>query len=420
MHFAVSRTSARSRSCWVDWAAWHRRDAVTSHDSVYVRSWPARSQHDGVHRWDLVLALFIGKRERDLRFAGLTCRHEHTRLPVSFSSDQYPLVRGAHLTLHVPTLLRELLPIELEDLFWGVLGLEGDQESLLGCTGVRDDACPGIARDIGREGFGQGARLRARRPFPGKRGRRARSRPGGWSARGGRRRRHSRFPTATRECRSGSRERCAEYKATSSGRLHAPPFFEPARSITRCDPLRLRAFPRRTRVSRRQSGRFGRPLQREPRRVPCPQRPSNFGARRSVKAATPSLKSRLLKSGRSCRKTWCTLASKVSSWPRRIMRLVACTASGALAAISAARTWTSFARRSSGTTRETSPRDTHSSARSVRPVKAISQARDQPTSRGKSQVPPLSGKTPRFAKAGASFALAAAIRMSQPRARSMP
>jgi NAD(P)-dependent dehydrogenase (short-subunit alcohol dehydrogenase family) len=40
----------------------------------------------------------------------------------------------------------------------------------------------------------------------------------------------------------------------------------------------------------------------------------------------------------------------------------------------------------------------------LRPVNAISHARDQPTSRGSSQVPPLSGSTPRFVNAGAIFA----------------
>jgi hypothetical protein len=56
----------------------------------------------------------------------------------------------------------------------------------------------------------------------------------------------------------------------------------------------------------------------------------------------------------------------------------------------------------------------------VRPVKMISEAFAQPTSRGRSQVPPLSGSTPRRVNAAASLPLSPAMRMSQPRARSIP
>jgi hypothetical protein len=50
----------------------------------------------------------------------------------------------------------------------------------------------------------------------------------------------------------------------------------------------------------------------------------------------------------------------------------------------------------------------------------ISAAFAQPTSRGRSHVPPLSGRTPRRVKAAASFPLSPAMRMSQPSAMSMP
>jgi len=50
----------------------------------------------------------------------------------------------------------------------------------------------------------------------------------------------------------------------------------------------------------------------------------------------PSRKSSLANSGRSWRNTWWTFASNDSARPSRIIRLVACTASGAFAAISRA------------------------------------------------------------------------------------
>ena len=63
---------------------------------------------------------------------------------------------------------------------------------------------------------------------------------------------------------------------------------------------------------------------------------------------------------------------------------------------------------------------THCAAVSVRPVKISSAAFDHPISRGRNQVPPLSGTMPRLVKAAAILALSAMIRMSQPSAVSMP
>ena len=55
-----------------------------------------------------------------------------------------------------------------------------------------------------------------------------------------------------------------------------------------------------------------------------------------------------------------------------------------------------------------------------RPVKINSAALAQPIIRGRNQVPPDSGTTPRLTKAAASLADAPRMRMSQPRAVSMP
>ena len=134
----------------------------------------------------------------------------------------------------------------------------------------------------------------------------------------------------------------------------------------------------------------------------------------------PSRKSADLNNGSSCRKTWCTWSLKFSFMPMRIMRLAACTANGALAAISAARLRADSATSSAGTTLETKPMDRHSSAFSVRPEKTSSAAFDQPSRRGRIQVPPDSGSTPRAVKAAESLAASDMMRMSQPSAKSMP
>ena len=104
----------------------------------------------------------------------------------------------------------------------------------------------------------------------------------------------------------------------------------------------------------------------------------------------------------------------------RIIRLAACTASGALAAISAASACAAARHSSAGTTCETSPSSRHCAALSVRPVKISSVAFDQPIRRGRIQVPPDSGTTPRTVNDGAIFDSLAMMRMSQPSARSMP
>ena len=79
---------------------------------------------------------------------------------------------------------------------------------------------------------------------------------------------------------------------------------------------------------------------------------------------------------------------------------MACTASGALPAISSAHARVVASRSSSATTRLTSPRRSDSAASRSRPRNPISHALAQPTSRGRYQVPPDSGTTPRLAKPG--------------------
>ena len=139
-----------------------------------------------------------------------------------------------------------------------------------------------------------------------------------------------------------------------------------------------------------------------------------------MNARMPSAASWLRISGSSCRKTWWTWSLKVSDRPMRIIRLEAWTASGALAAISAAMARARGISSSAATTSLVRPSARLSAADSVRPVKISSAAFDQPTSRGSSQVPPLSGTTPRFTKAAANFELSPRMRMSQPSAVSMP
>ena len=100
----------------------------------------------------------------------------------------------------------------------------------------------------------------------------------------------------------------------------------------------------------------------------------NFGGRFSMYAATPSRKSSVRSRGSSCKNTWCTFWSNVSVSAARIMRLMARTASGALAAISPASSRTASWNCSSATTWLTRPSYCASSAFSVRPVNAISAA----------------------------------------------
>ena len=102
------------------------------------------------------------------------------------------------------------------------------------------------------------------------------------------------------------------------------------------------------------------------------------------------------------------------------MRLAACTASGALAAISSARLRADPATSSAGTALETNPIAKHSFAPKVRPENTSSAAFDQPSRRGRIQVPPDSGRTPRAVKAAESLAASDMMRMSQPSAKSMP
>ena len=90
--------------------------------------------------------------------------------------------------------------------------------------------------------------------------------------------------------------------------------------------------------------------------------------------------------------------------PIRIMRLAACTASGAFAAISRATARARPISSASGTTSLARRQSRHSRADSVRPVKISSEALAQPIIRGRNQVPPNSGTTPRLTKAAASFA----------------
>src|SRR3546814_667796 len=95
-------------------------------------------------------------------------------------------------------------------------------------------------------------------------------------------------------------------------------------------------------------------------------------------------------------------------------------ASGALPAISSAHSRASDMSSSSGTTLFTSPMRSDSSASSSRPRYEISAALAQPSRRGRDQVPPDSGTTPRFAKHGSSFADDAINRISQPSSTSTP
>ena len=72
-------------------------------------------------------------------------------------------------------------------------------------------------------------------------------------------------------------------------------------------------------------------------------------------------------------------------------------------------------------TRRVSPTlDLRNTPPTVLPVKIISLAFAQPMSRGKIHVPPDSGTMPRAVNAAASLAVSAIMRMSQPRAMSMP
>ena len=81
------------------------------------------------------------------------------------------------------------------------------------------------------------------------------------------------------------------------------------------------------------------------------------------------------------------------------MRLIACTASGALSAISCAeRAHLLLEELVRDDLVDEAELEALLRASSVRPVNAISHAFAQPTRRGSSHVPPLSGRTPRFAK----------------------
>ncbi len=90
--------------------------------------------------------------------------------------------------------------------------------------------------------------------------------------------------------------------------------------------------------------------------------------------------------------------------PIRIMRLAAWTASGALAAISRATSRARPISAASGTTSLARPHSRDSRAERVRPVKISSDALAHPIIRGRNQVPPDSGTTPRLTNAAANFA----------------
>ena len=123
--------------------------------------------------------------------------------------------------------------------------------------------------------------------------------------------------------------------------------------------------------------------------------------------------------GMSSAITWLVFTSNVESRPARMLRLAARTASGALPAISAAQASASGTTAASDTTRFTRPSWCRAWASSVRPSRMTSLALCQPTRRGSSQVPPLSGRTPR--RTGeVNFARSEANTTSQPSARSMP
>ena len=124
--------------------------------------------------------------------------------------------------------------------------------------------------------------------------------------------------------------------------------------------------------------------------------------------------------------TWHRPGARERGWtggsliPCFIMRLAACTASGALPAIFSAIPIAVDITSSNGTTWFTSPISRHSGAVSVSPVKMSSEAFAQPMSRGRIQVPPLSGTMPRLTIAALSLARSLMTRMSALSARSMP
>ena len=145
-----------------------------------------------------------------------------------------------------------------------------------------------------------------------------------------------------------------------------------------------------------------------------------FAGRFSMNAATPSLKSFVRSSGSSCRNTWWTFCSNVSVSAARIIRLIARTASGALAAISPATCAVNAGSSSSGDDvvdeaelerlggRQRAPRE-----RDLGRLGVADHPRQQPRAAALGQDAALG-------EAGCSLADAAAMRMSQPSARSSP
>ena len=80
----------------------------------------------------------------------------------------------------------------------------------------------------------------------------------------------------------------------------------------------------------------------------------------------------------------------------------------------------SACRSASGTTRDTSPARSASTASIMRPVSARSMALLLPTARGRRCVPPAPGMMPSLISGWPNFALSAAMMKSQPIATSQP